>query len=123
MKKSEFIQKWIQEFAPDISKSFYKKWIKNGYIWHVFSYEKIPKTSYLTGDDARQAYDKLRKEDVLVYLWESEGEKIEYFSEIYRYSSDINEMKEVNIVDRDWSWSYIQTHEEGLGPYFIKKNI
>ncbi|MDE7330134.1 MAG: DUF4275 family protein [Clostridia bacterium] len=125
MDKKEFIDKWIRSFAPDITKSQFRKRIHNQYIWHAFSWNIIPKGTYLEGDEARNAFNNADKDGAIcLQLWFDEfttpltedldsADKIEtpdgYYAEFY-------------VVGKDFSWTYIITHETemGLGPYFMK---
>ena len=45
MTRQEFIKAWIQHFAPNLSRKQYEL-LKDGYIWHLFSYEMIPKENF-----------------------------------------------------------------------------
>ena len=124
MIKKEFIKKWLNEFAPNMSKSLYKKRIENQYIWHVFSFNIIEKEKYLTGYEAREAYNLIDKKDSIVFeLWSDEN-ITQPMQEKFNSSKKLDLLPETYVVASDFSWTYISTHEndcQGLGPYFMKR--
>lgn len=115
-----FIEEWISHFADNISESFLKKRVYNGgFIWHVFSFDKIDK--YLSGDVARKAFDTADKNGAKYFeLWDDAGSvkklKIE-MDAVY-----IDDFDEFYVVGADWSWTYIKTHESDCGPYFLENS-
>lgn len=124
MNKKEFLDKWIHTFAPNITKSLYNKRIRDQYIWHIFSWDIIPKSAYLKGDDARLAYNNAKKKGAIcLHLWYDE-ETIPLTEEFYnadKLETPDGEHSEFYVVGKDFAWTYIVTHEigMGLGPYFM----
>jgi phosphopantetheine adenylyltransferase len=53
----DFEKKWMAFFANGIDQKAIQKYVVStgNYIWHIFSWELLPKESYLTGDAARAA--------------------------------------------------------------------
>ena len=124
MDKNEFIDKWIQVFAPNITKSQYKQRIHNQYIWHTFSWDIIPKGTYLEGDDARNAYNNVDKNGAIcLQLWfdESTTSLTENFDSADKIETPDGDYVEFYVVGKDFTWTYIVTHESnmGFGPYFM----
>ena len=92
MTKQKYINQWLRHFAPNLSKDQFEKYIRDQYIWHVFSWELIEFDGLLVGNDARQAFDQAIKNDCIY------------------------------VVAKDYSWTYIKTHEgDSCGPYFLRK--
>lgn len=123
MDKKEFIENWLNTFAPNISKSFYKERIENPYIWHAFSFDMIKKEKYLIGEAAREAYDLVDKTHAIVFeLWDNKN-ITQPMQEKFNSSKKLDLLPETYVVASDFSWTYISTHEndcQGLGPYFMK---
>lgn len=123
MNEKDFIQKWLNTFAPNISEEFYKERIENQYIWHVFSFDVIEKEKYLIGKKARIAYDLIDKKDAIVFrLWD-EKKTTQPMQAQFNSSKKLDHLPETYIVAPDFSWTYISTHEndcQNLGPYFMK---
>lgn len=115
-----FEKKWLQHFASDISAKDIKEKVVNagGYIWHVFSWELISADKYLTGDDARRAYDSVDKTGAQYVVPFGSRKGLEMNLE-YPSAEQLDKNTEVYAVSADWSWTYIKTHEgDYCGPYF-----
>ena len=116
---SPFEKRWLKLFASDVSKSDIRKHVLDGgFIWHVFSRELKPGDSFLTGEDARKAFDRADKSGALYYEpFPNNGpHEAEYDSPP---ASQLEDLKEVYVVSSDNSWTFIKTHEGDLcGPYF-----
>ena len=122
MTKQKFINQWLKHFAKDISKDDVNRYIKDQYIWHVFSWNLLNTDAFLSGDEARRAYDEVDK-SACIYcdMFGSNGISDHMLNE-YVSSKDIDKsLTELYVVSKDYSWTYIKTHENNLcGPYFIK---
>ena len=70
MNRNRFEKRWLQAYAADVSKEDIEKCViaTGNYIWHVFSWNLLPKDSYLTGDSARAAYDAVDKTDAVCLI-------------------------------------------------------
>lgn len=120
MTKKEFINQWLRNFAPDLSKKDYKNCYVDQYIWHVFSFGLIT-DGVLKGDEARRAFDKAVKDDC--YCLDIFGSKTvtDNLPSKYDTAEKIdNELIEFYVVAKDYTWTYIKTHENDMcGPYFM----
>lgn len=120
-KKNDFFARWLKEFATDLTDKQYRKYIHKQYIWHAFSYNIIPKEKYLEGDSARQAYDKANKDGAISLQLDFE-DKPTALTEEFDTAKKIEDYDEFYVVGKDFSWTYIVTHETdiGIGPYFMQ---
>ena len=89
-------------------------------LWHLFSYDYVPS---LDGKAAKRAFDKLKYTEAIRFSI-GFSERIEDVCEIGKLSAkeldDSNEW-DVYIVAKDFSWTYVRTHERDYcGPYFCK---
>ena len=125
MTKQKFINQWLRHFAQGINKDQYEKYVKDQYIWHVFSWELIKPDGLLIGDAARQAYNEAVKTDCIFCDMFNNGGVTDKLSPQYDTAEKIDEnMTEFYVVAKDYSWTYIKTHECDLcGPYFFKKAL
>ena len=130
MNKKDFLDKWVRSFAPNITKRQYEQHIHNQYIWHAFSWDIIPKETYLEGDEARNAYNNVDKNGAIcLQLWfdESTTSLTEEFDSAEKIETPDGDYVEFYVVGKDFTWTYIVTHETGmgLGPYFmiLDKNL
>ena len=65
MTKQKFINQWLRHFAQGINKDQYEKYVKDQYVWHVFSWELIKPNGLLIGDAARQAFNEAVKTECI----------------------------------------------------------
>ncbi len=128
MTLKEFEEKWLTAFAEGIPKKQMEKHVtsRGNHIWHLFSWKLLPEGSYLTGDDARAAYNYLSHHERETALFiEPFGKKHpETFSMTWQESGayHLDKRIEIFVADEDFSWTYIKTHENDLcGPYFYRK--
>lgn len=123
MNVQEFEKKWLEKFAPHMTQEQYDSCYIDQYLWHVFSYEIIPREKVLTGDAARAAYDAADKEGAItIRLWDiSKDIRTAEIIEKYKKAKPLDKVQEFYVVDKDWKWTYVSTHENGwCGPYFCR---
>ena len=122
MTKQKFINQWLRHFAQGINKSQYEKYVKDQYIWHVFSWELIKPDGLLIGDAARQAYNDAMKTECIFCDMYNNSDVTDKLSPQYDTAEKIDEnLTEFYVVAKDYSWTYIKTHECDLcGPYFLR---
>lgn len=124
-KKHNFFAKWLNTFAHQLTEEHYQQRVRGQYVWHVFSFELIDKSSFLQKDAARKAYDAVDKKGArCISLWWEEDElralphNLDNARNIEM--SDISN-SEFYVVGANFEWTYVVTHETacGLGPYFM----
>lgn len=112
-KPEKLRQKWVEIFLNGVdTKNIYIE----QFLWHAFSYNRM---KGLEKGAAQQALANEKKE-VLYLFFNDEGDTRGYrlensgafTHEMLRYYQDIY------VVDEDFTWTYIFTHEEHCGPYF-----
>lgn len=120
MKKEEFYTKWIETFGCNISKSDIKNYVKStgNFIWHIFSWELLNENQYLTGKDAKEAYDRVDKSGAVYIEWFKDKNTKDLVNDL-NTAKALDEFVEVYVVGKNFSWTYIKTHEEVCGPYFM----
>lgn len=125
MTDNEFVEKFINIFAKDITEqqkrkaSIGKKY--NGYLWHLFNYKLL---SCFEGNEARAEYNKVDKTDAFEiqydngYLGDKETTRLDQ-AHTSAEGVDNASLPEFYIIGKDFSWCYVVTHEFNLcGPYF-----
>ncbi len=120
-----FFSRWLQEFAPELTISQYRKYIHKQFIWHAFSFNIIPKEKYLEGNDARKAYNNANKDCAIalqLYCEDTPTALTEQFDTAEKLETVDGSYDEFYVVGKDFSWTYILTHETslGFGPYFMQ---
>ncbi len=116
------IKKWLSIFGKDVDKELMEEHVTSygNHLWHLFTWGEVP---CLQGDDARKAFDDLQYEEAIRF-YDGYSGHIEEVSEIGKISAkavDKDRESDVYIVAKDFSWTYVRTHEIGLcGPYFCR---
>lgn len=123
MTKQKYINQWLRHFAPNLSKDQFEKYIRDQYIWHVFSWELIEFDGLLVGNDARQAFDQAIKNDCICCdMFNGNGVTDSLSSNFNTAKKIDSNLNEFYVVAKDYSWTYIKTHEgDSCGPYFLRK--
>lgn len=117
---NEIKEKWLAAFATNIEKKKLEKYVlgEGSYLWHIFSYEF---KEHKSGKEAEDFLEKnlncpcyiFTEHEAPVYSFDAESERFP--------TEEINVIDDVYIVSEDFSWTYVNTHEEALGPYFASK--
>ncbi len=123
MDESQFRAMWLQIFAKDISQDDINKYVTStgNLIWHVFSWNLTDKKKYSVGEAAKSAFNKEDKEGALYLDW-FQDEPCKTITRDLDCAGAFDNFVEVYVVAKDWSWTYIKTHEPDFGPYFMKIN-
>ena len=125
MNLNEFERCWLEHFSTDISEESMEKYVVStgNYIWHVFSWKLLPEEAYLMGDEARRAYDLVDKKDA-IYIDVFDDGVSKTLEQKYDKAVSLEALTEVYVAAKDFSWTYIKTHENDLcGPYFCRKRV
>ena len=122
MTKQKFINQWLRHFANGVSKIQIESYVKDQYIWHVFSYDLISDEKLLMGDEARNAFDQADKSACICCDMFGNSGVREGLSGCDSSKMIEEHFTELYVVAKDYSWTYSKTHENGsCGPYFYRK--
>ncbi len=122
----EFKEEWLAHFAKGISKKdIENKVVKTGnYLWHIFSWELVDADKYLFGEKARQAFDSHSIIDAWYIIPFDKNKSVKAFNYEKISAEQLEKETEIYVVAKDFSWTYIKTHEEDIcGPYYFKKPL
>ena len=118
------VNRWLSAFGEGVDKKLIKEHVtaQGNHLWHLFTWGNVP---CLKGDEARKAFDALEYTEA-IRATGGYSKKIKATSFVGKLSAaDVNNdsTSDVYIVAKDYSWTYVRTHETGLcGPYLcIKK--
>lgn len=123
MDNCDLIKKWLDAFGKDVDADIMEKWVtaEYNYLWHIFTWGNA---LCLEGDEARQAFDELCYDEAIKF-YDGYSNKISDISIVNKISAkSLDEEKgwDVFIVAKDFSWTYVRTHERDMcGPYFAGK--
>ena len=113
-------ERWLDTFAADVSEEDLGKYVLAGgsYLWNIFSEKLVP---CLEGDEAQKALAELPDTDCYRFYKEyppQDQPRIKAISmaEVSSLPDDLDWY----LVDKDFTWTYVHTHEEDFGPYFCR---
>lgn len=105
---------WDRIFANNISEETKQAIFYDQFKWHMFSYEK---QDCLKRDEARIAFDAVPKDELFV-MYQSLPYVLQLSAAKDVVAADFDSQQDIYIFDRDYTWTYVHTHESQCGPYF-----
>ncbi|MBD1382196.1 DUF4275 family protein [Metabacillus arenae] len=116
-----FRKQWEEKFVKKLSKSQKIKINLDSLLWHAFSYNKL---SCLEKGEAMYAFNKERKKECYVFIQHNDDALMLHDAKRIKADDFSGEndiyLSDVYIVDKDFTWTYVRTHESFCGPYFYK---
>ncbi|CAM5219067.1 hypothetical protein UACE39S_03213 [Ureibacillus acetophenoni] len=112
----EIIALWDKTFAQNISEDIKEEIYYEQFKWHIFSYKK---QECLTEEAARNAFDVLSKDEFYV-MYQSLPIIFLYTNANEVVSKDFDSQQDIYIFDKNFTWTYVHTHESMCGPYFYR---
>ena len=123
MNEKELMEKWLAVFGQGVDPKMMEDHVTSygNFLWHLFTWGKVP---CLEGADAKKAFDELPHTEAIRFYGGYAG-RIEEASQVGRLlSKEVmkDPMGDVYIVAKDFSWTYVRTHEPHCGPYLCIKS-
>ena len=113
------VNRQISAFAAKVDKKMIKEHVTSdgNHLWHIFTWCNVP---CIKGDEARLVFDSLNYAEAYRFTG-GYSSKIKNGGSIGKISAldvDNDPAKDIYIVAKDYSWTYVRTHEKGVcGPY------
>ena len=121
MSNDELMKKWLSIFGKNVDKGLIEEHVTSygNLLWHLFTWGEVP---CLKGEDAKKAFDELQYEEAIRFYdgYASHIEKVSTIGKISAKAVEKDRESDVYIVAKDFSWTYVRTHETGLGPYLCR---
>ncbi|OEH91145.1 DUF4275 family protein [Bacillus solimangrovi] len=114
----EIIEMWDKTFTQNISEAEKEEIYYEQYKWHIFSYKK---QDCLIEEKARKAFDTMSKDEIYV-MYEGSPIVSLYTNAKVVIAKDFDSQHDIYLFDKDFTWTYIHTHESMCGPYFYEVN-
>ncbi|QUH26500.1 DUF4275 family protein [Serpentinicella alkaliphila] len=112
-------EKWESIFAKNLTEEERKEIYFNQFLWHIFSYEKV---TFLKTNRAREAFNNVIKDEVIAFY--QNNNIVHHFKNgAFLKDTDFDSEDDLYIVDTNFQWTYVVTHEEQCGPYFFTYNM
>ncbi|MFS1518814.1 DUF4275 family protein [Bacillus sp. SCS-151] len=109
---------WEVKFTNSVSESMKHDIHFNEFLWHVFSNKLL---SCLEGKEAMEAFDEIEKDSCCVFYQSHDfAWKLEC-ANILKAKDFMNE-QDIYVVDSNYKWTYVNTHEREFGPYFYQQS-
>ncbi len=119
--------RWLDAFAQNAPEAELGRWVlaEGNFLWHLFSAKLVP---CLEGEAAKKALAEVPDGNLYVFYYEyppegaplsrpiSKAEALALPEPENLYGADWY------LVDKDFTWTYVHTHEGDLGPYFCQIN-
>ncbi|MDR6550756.1 DUF4275 family protein [Paenibacillus qinlingensis] len=109
---------WDSSFAKNISDETKSEIHYNQYKWHIFSYKK---QDCFENEAARNEFDAMTKNEVYVMYQDLPDIVFEYNNANEIVASDFDYEQDIYVFDKNFTWTYVHTHEAMCGPYFYKQ--
>ncbi|WP_445491515.1 DUF4275 family protein [Niallia sp. 03133] len=116
-------KEWENNFAHHLNekekKSIYliESGRVSGFLWHLFSYNK---KDYFEGEKAEEAFHNERKNKCYIFYQHSDYALLLENASLF-HKNDLMDETDIYVVDKEFRWTFVITHETGLcGPYFSR---
>ncbi|MGO4785874.1 DUF4275 family protein [Paenibacillus sp. 2KB_20] len=113
---TEIINRWDKTFTLNISEDVKESIYYSQYKWHIFSYEI---QDCLKKHEARNAFNTESK-DKLYVMYQNSPDVFLYSNANAIVAEDFDSQQDIYIFDKNFTWTYVNTHEDMCGPYFYK---
>lgn len=105
---------WEHIFAAGLDDDEKDQIAMDQYLWHAFSYKKTP---CLKEDEAIKAFHDASKQGC--YVFYQDHDLALFVADAGRLTANLLESEQdIYIVDQNFEWTFVKTHESYCGPYF-----
>ena len=122
MDNRELIEKWLSAFGQGVDEKLINDHVTSygNYLWHLFTWGNV---SCLSEDEARNVFDALQYTEAIRFYngYSNHIDNVSVIEKLSANSVDEDKSSDVYIVAKDFSWTYVRTHECNLGPYLCVK--
>ena len=122
MDHDALLKKWLSVFGKGVDTELIEAHVTSygNHLWHLFTWENV---ACLEGEEARRAFDALPYTEAIRFYdgYSNHIERGSVTEKITANRVDADENSDVYLVAKDFSWTYVRTHEYGLGPYLCLK--
>ncbi len=117
--------RWLDAFAGGADEVELGRWVlaEGNFLWHLFSAKLVP---CLEGEAAKNALAELPDENMYFFYYEYPPEGVPLSRPVSKaealalLASEELEGVDCYLADKDFTWTYVHTHEPDFGPYFCK---
>lgn len=121
MNNNEIIQNWLNAFGKGVSKKIIEEHVTSygNHLWHLFTWANV---RCLEGEEARKAFDELQYTEAIRFSdgYSNRIDNVAYIEKTSSAEIDKYTASDVYVAAKDFSWTYVRTHEQDFGPYLCK---
>ncbi len=122
MTDKKLVRRWLSVFEQNVPKEIMDNHVTTdgNHMWHIFTWGNVP---CLEGDAARAAFDQLQDIEVIQFYggYDCEIKRVSIRKKRTAKALDRERYIDIYVVAKDFSWTYVHTHEPDFGPYFYSK--
>ena len=113
---------WENAFAGHLTEKEKERIFLDQFLWHVCSWEKVV---CAVGEEAVALFTKQEKDKCTIfYQFVDDAYLVRNAKELtvsdLPYEPRNMDRNDLYAMDDDYSWTFIMTHEEQCGPYFLQ---
>ena len=115
-------QEWISVFGKNVNQLIMEKCVmeEGNMLWHIFTWGCV---ECIEGALATKNYEELSDEEVIFFAEHLDASKgnVEIRKKPSLKELEETPYRDIYITAKDYSWTYVKTHEVGIGPFFATK--
>lgn len=117
------IRRWLSAFGGTVSDEVMKEHVleEGNFLWHIFTWGEV---TSLKGEEATLALKRQDYDTAYIFYGGFFNENVVELDLVGTVTKSIaikrTPDEDVYIVDPDFEWTYVQTHENTCGPYFAR---
>lgn len=119
MTNNELIEDWLSVIGENVDDNLIKDHVTSygNHLWHIFTWGNVP---CLEGDEARTAFNSLQYIEGIKFYggYSKHIDDVSMIGKITAEEIDKDTGSDIYIVAKDFTWTYVRTHESACGPYF-----
>lgn len=121
MNTHDFFLKWYQTFAFNVSQDIFTNHVTSigNHPWHIFTWGEV---KAVEGEEAVSQLREKKFNAVLVFTgYPDHYSKIKIIKSQRKLLKLINTTDDIYLTSKDFSWTFVKTHESQCGPYFRER--
>ncbi|MDD5293160.1 MAG: DUF4275 family protein [Candidatus Izemoplasmatales bacterium] len=118
MKIESFFREWYQAFAYSVSKDIMDERVlaEGNLPWHIFTWGEV---DAVEGLEALNLLNNIDLNAVITFSgFPDDFSKIKMIKSKRKLNELLHNSDDVYITALDFSWTFVKTHEDYIGPYF-----
>lgn len=124
MTDKKLVRRWLSIFAQNVPKEIMDNHVTadGNHMWHIFTWGNVPCQE---GNAARAVFDQLQDIQVMQFYggYDCKIKRVSIRKKRTAKALDRERYTDIYVVAKDFSWTYVHTHEPDFGPYFCRREL